>query len=185
MKSKFSQESINKSMQLWGWYKAVEFALVFILPVQGVWNHFRQKTVVMGQCAVRCLHYVTCLHHALKACIQTHNFSCEPIRFCSIRSSIYAISVYNFFHSLSLLYGQNNTFCEESTHKTNHQIQYLQSLSLSRITALCRFTGCVPPPPLAQQETQAQQEQTCSLSHAGTLHHNAPGQTQGGSAARR
>ena len=49
-------------------------------------------TVVMGQCAARCLHYVTCLHHALKACIQTHNFSYEPIRFCSIRSSTYAIS---------------------------------------------------------------------------------------------
>ena len=30
-------------MQLWGWYKAVEFALVFILPVQEVWNHFRKK----------------------------------------------------------------------------------------------------------------------------------------------
>ena len=49
-------------------------------------------TVVMGQCAACCLHYVICLHHALKACTQTHNFSYESIRFCSILSSTYAIS---------------------------------------------------------------------------------------------
>ena len=49
-------------------------------------------TVIMPACVARCLHYVTCLHHALKACIQTLNFSHEPIRFCSIRSSTYTIS---------------------------------------------------------------------------------------------
>ena len=81
----------------WG-FQFLEWAFVFF-PLSRV--PFREKKDVnneltkgglMGACVARCLHYVTCLHHALKACIQTLNFSHEPIRFCSIRSSTYTIS---------------------------------------------------------------------------------------------
>ena len=68
--------------------------LALPLLLSRVYNPRLQEyaTVIMHACVARCLHYVTCLHHALKACLQTLNFSHEPIRFCSIRSSTYTIS---------------------------------------------------------------------------------------------
>ena len=73
-------------------------------------------TVIMGARVARCLHNVTCLHHALKACIQTLNFSHEPIRFCSIRSSTYTISEFWRVNLMRLAH-LNSKIHQESTGK--------------------------------------------------------------------